>query len=313
MASVGSSSNNPSTGNPTIQMPPTNIPNVQDQIIGAQPPLPPLPILPSMNQPFTIKLDADNYLIWKNQLLNVIIANGLEDFIDGSRPCPPRFTDPARQIVNAEYIAWQRFNRLIMSWIYASLTQGVMGQIVGYASAFEIWEALNQIYTSSSLAKITELRAKLQNLRKDGLTAIEYIQKHKNICNTLAAVGEPVSCKDHLLYLFGGLDREYNAFVTSITKRPDNLPLEEIYSLLLSYEFRLESQNASAQLSSLQANLAHLNINKKPYRPNFSNPVGHFTQNFQNRTQQFQSHPPNSNQFQPSILGKPQGKHMNQP
>ncbi|PON31886.1 hypothetical protein PanWU01x14_366110 [Parasponia andersonii] len=139
---------------------------------------------------------------------------------------------------------------------------------------FEIWEALNQIYTSSSLAKITQLRAKLQNLRKNGLTTMEYVQKHKNICNTLAAVGKLVSHKDYLLYLFGGLDCEYNAFVTSITNRHDNPFLEKIYSLLLSYEFRLESQNASAQLSSLQANLAHLKTNKKPYRPNFSNPAG---------------------------------------
>ncbi|PON54940.1 hypothetical protein PanWU01x14_191860 [Parasponia andersonii] len=111
MASAGISSNNPSTRNPTTQMPPANIPNVQDHIIGAQPPLLPLPALPFMNQPLTIKLDAGKYLIWKNHLLNVFIANGLKDFIDGARPCPPRFTYPARQIVNVEYIAWQRFNR----------------------------------------------------------------------------------------------------------------------------------------------------------------------------------------------------------
>ena len=47
----------------------------------------------SMNQSLTVKMGNGNYLIWKNQLLNVIIANGLDDFIDGSRPCHPRFLD----------------------------------------------------------------------------------------------------------------------------------------------------------------------------------------------------------------------------
>ncbi|PON37523.1 hypothetical protein TorRG33x02_347210 [Trema orientale] len=78
------------------------------------------PALPSLTQPLTVKLDSDNYLIWKNQLLNVIIAHGLEDFLDGT------------------------------------------------------W-------------------TKLQNQRKDRLTAIQYIQKMKSLCNTLAAIGEPNS------------------------------------------------------------------------------------------------------------------------
>lgn len=37
---------------------------------------------PSLTQPLSIKLDETNLLLWKNQLLNVIIANRLEDFID---------------------------------------------------------------------------------------------------------------------------------------------------------------------------------------------------------------------------------------
>ena len=65
---------------------------------------------PSMNQPLTMKLDNGNYLIWKNQLLNVIIANKLDDFIDESRPCPPRFLNLQQQILNLEYLVWQRYN-----------------------------------------------------------------------------------------------------------------------------------------------------------------------------------------------------------
>ena len=48
------------------------------------------------------------------------------------------------------------------------------------------------------------------------MIAMEYIKKLKHLYNTLAAIGEPVSYIVHLLYLFGGLDRAYNPFVTLI-------------------------------------------------------------------------------------------------
>ncbi|KAL6344223.1 hypothetical protein AAG906_035448 [Vitis piasezkii] len=78
-----------------------------------------------------------------------------------------------------------------MSWLYASLSEDIMAQIVGYSTTVEIWNALNHIYSVSSMARVTELRTKL-----------------KSICNSLAAIEEPVYEKDHLIYLFNGLDCE---------------------------------------------------------------------------------------------------------
>lgn len=87
------------------------------------------------------------------------------------------------------------------------------------------------------MAKLVELRSQLQNLKKGGLVAIDYLFKLKGLCDSLITIGEPVTYNDHLLYLLGGLGREYNPFVTSVTNRPDKPPLEEIHSLVLSYEF----------------------------------------------------------------------------
>ena len=93
------------------------------------------------------------------------------------------------------------------------------------------------------MVRVTELHTKLQTLREDGLSAGEYIQKLKSICNSLATIGEPIFKKNHLIYLFNGLDGEYNPFVTSIQNRPDQPTIEQIHSLLFSYDFRLEQQN----------------------------------------------------------------------
>lgn len=59
-----------------------------------------------MNQPLIVKLDSENYLIWKNQLLNVIVTNELNDFIDESQPYPTRFLNLQQQIINPKYLIW---------------------------------------------------------------------------------------------------------------------------------------------------------------------------------------------------------------
>lgn len=107
MASAGltTDTDNTSTSSPapmTYQNTQT-IERTQNQFVGTQSVLPPLLNLPSLNQSLAMKLDEDNYLIWKNQRLNVIIANELEDFIDGPCPCPTRFLDSQMQIANLDF------------------------------------------------------------------------------------------------------------------------------------------------------------------------------------------------------------------
>lgn len=87
----------------------------------------PTSTIPSLNEPLTVKFNEHNYLIWKNQLLNVIIANGFEEFIDGSWICPPKFLDSQTQVINPEY---SHGRCTIVFWFYASLTEGIMTQIV---------------------------------------------------------------------------------------------------------------------------------------------------------------------------------------
>ena len=46
--------------------------------------------LQTLNHPLPIKLDRNNYILWKTQMENVVFANGFEDFIDGVKQCPPK-------------------------------------------------------------------------------------------------------------------------------------------------------------------------------------------------------------------------------
>ena len=163
----------------------------------------------------------------------------------------------------------------------------------------EIWNTLNQIYFASSMTQVTKLRTKLQTLRKYGLSIGEYIQQLKSICNSLATIRKPIYEKDHLIYLFNGLDHENNPFVTSIQNRSDQPTIEKIHSLLFSYDFRLEQQN-SVSLNSAQVHKAHLN--KKPYKS-----IPQPTFNHIHIQPRYSPPPfkPTTSQYQPIILGKP--------
>lgn len=70
--------------------------------------------------------------------------------------CPEASTifDAAHTQVSPTYINWQKCNRTLMSWIDSSLNEDKLGEIVGYDTAYEIWESLRTVYESSSTAKM---------------------------------------------------------------------------------------------------------------------------------------------------------------
>lgn len=163
-----------------------------------------------------------------------------------------------------------------MSWIYSSLNEDKLGEIIGCSSAYEIWEHLRIVYESSSTAMIMGLRSQLQKIRKDGLSVSQYLAQIKDIADKFSAIGEPLSYRDHLGYILEGLDK-YNPFVTSIQNRTDCPSLANVRSLLIAYEVRLEKQTSVDSLNLVQANFANLSMGNNAKRfqksPNTSKPA----------------------------------------
>ncbi|KAL5564462.1 hypothetical protein UlMin_027626 [Ulmus minor] len=212
------------------------------------------------NHNLHVKLDRSNYVLWRSQMDNVIYANGFENFIEGLSVCPEK-TDPTTGAVNPEFVAWRRQDRLILSWIYSSLTPEIMSQIVGHTTSNSAWNALEKIFSSSSRAQIMQLRLQLQTTKKNSISMIDFIMKIKGFCDSLAAIGESVSEQDQIMNLLAGLGSDYNAVVTSISARDSQLSLESVHSLLLTFEHRLEQQNSFDDTGVIAANLAQNNKN----------------------------------------------------
>ena len=66
-----------------------------------------------LNHTLSIKLDRNNYVLWKTHMENIIFANGLEDYIDGLKVCLSK--EISIGVLNPEFILWRRFDHIILS------------------------------------------------------------------------------------------------------------------------------------------------------------------------------------------------------
>ncbi|KAF4393567.1 hypothetical protein F8388_023371 [Cannabis sativa] len=45
----------------------------------------------TLTQPFSIKLDRNNYTLWRNLVSTIIMGHRLEGYVNGTKPCPTEF------------------------------------------------------------------------------------------------------------------------------------------------------------------------------------------------------------------------------
>ncbi|RVW49671.1 hypothetical protein CK203_076696 [Vitis vinifera] len=74
----------------------------------------------TLNHALPIKLDKDNYMLWRTPMENVIYANSFEDHVE------------------------------------VGFTPEIMGQIIGYQTSHEAWFALEKTFSTSSKARVTK-------------------------------------------------------------------------------------------------------------------------------------------------------------
>ena len=103
--------------------------------------------------------------------------------------------------------------------------------------------ALQRIFSASSKARIMQLCLEFQTAKKGAGFMLEYILRIKTISDNLAAIGEPIKDRDHILQFLGGLGPEYNSIVASLTTREDDFSLHSVHNILLMHEQRLNHQH----------------------------------------------------------------------
>ncbi|KAJ0983553.1 hypothetical protein J5N97_011808 [Dioscorea zingiberensis] len=133
---------------------------------------------PSFNHAINVKLNRDNYLLWKAQMMPYLRGQQLLRFVDGSYPCPEAnitttTESGATQVPNPEYKAWCQHDQHVLSVILSSLSEEILTHMLFLTTSSDVWSALEKMFSSRSRARIIQIRLQLSNLQKRDMTATE--------------------------------------------------------------------------------------------------------------------------------------------
>ena len=125
-----------------------------------------------------------------------------------------------------------RTDQALMSWLLSSISESMLGHVIHCTSSAQIWLTLHQLFTTTSKARVLQLRFQLQSTKKGDLSIQDYILKMRGIADSLNSTGLILSDKELLLYILGGLGNEYDPVVINLTSRHESVSLQEAQYLL---------------------------------------------------------------------------------
>ena len=229
----------------------------------------PLLLLNNMSNLMFTKLDSTNYMIWKLQITAVLDAYSMLDHLDGSIPKLDQFltTETGIQAVNPEFLVWSKKDKALLSLLYSTCSSSVLAMVVGKSSSQEVWNTLEERFTSTTRSSVLNLKLELQSIKKSGNESVSsYLQRIKSVRDKLSAVGVHSDQEELTHVIFKGLPKEYTPFPLAIRTKDTVLSLERLTVLLQIEEQTMneitESLPNSALAMFVSHNKPHFNVNQ---------------------------------------------------
>lgn len=193
-----------------------------DLIATAQTSFTNIPLLsPNRAHQLPVKLTSSNFLLLKTQFFPMVRGCRLGHHIDGSAVIPDQFLTGDQP--NFAYHGWIRQYQLVLSWIVASISEGILTQLIGAKTDHNAWSKLVAAYASGSKPQICELKTQLYTLRRYNEIIKTYAQKVKGISDKLVALQHPVNDDDLVEFIITGLGPTYRPFTRSLESRQEDI------------------------------------------------------------------------------------------
>uniref|UniRef100_A0A803PPU3 Retrotransposon Copia-like N-terminal domain-containing protein n=1 Tax=Cannabis sativa TaxID=3483 RepID=A0A803PPU3_CANSA len=223
-------------------------------------------VIPNHIVPLNLRLDRSNYLYWQCQVLSTVRAHQLEEFLTGARARPPATiidpSDESRSIPNPELADWLSLDQFLMSWLFNSISERMLGHVTRCASSTKLWNVLIQHFTNTYRAQILHLRGLLQSTKKGSTTIEEYILKMRCLGDASMAAGQQITDDELILYILGGLGNEYDLAIVTLTSK-ESVTLQDVQFLLQTQEMRIDQQTSIATLDLHNPTANYAAANKK--------------------------------------------------
>ena len=125
------------------------------------------------------------------------------------------------------------------STIQLCVSDSVLLNVSGEATAKALWDKLGTLYQSKSLVNKLFLRKKLYNLRmKDGDSVTENINAFNNVVSQLSSIEIKILDEDKCISLLYSLPDSWDSLLIAIGSNVTALQFDEIVSALLTEEMR---------------------------------------------------------------------------
>uniref|UniRef100_A0A2N9HXJ7 Integrase catalytic domain-containing protein n=1 Tax=Fagus sylvatica TaxID=28930 RepID=A0A2N9HXJ7_FAGSY len=193
----------------------------------------PLLLLNNMANLMSTKLDSTNYMIWKLQISAILDAYSMIDHLDGSNPppCPFLFTNAGTQSANPAFLLWKKRDKTLLTLLYSTLFSPVIAMVVGLSTSLEVWNTLEERFTSTARAN--------------------------TVSDKLSAVGVHIDHEGLLHVILKGLPKEYAPFASAIRTRDGLLSLEKLSVLLQTEEQSMQEASDPLINSALAMFVSH--------------------------------------------------------
>ncbi|KAF6166426.1 hypothetical protein GIB67_034977 [Kingdonia uniflora] len=167
----------------------------------------------------SVKLEANNFLLWRNQFIPLFTCKNLMGYVNGSFPPPePMIVSDNNQVFkNPAYKTRQHTYQLLLSLIYLSLSEETMSKVLTITRSVNVCDALEEVYSHKLKSREIHLKDELQFIKKGSQSVSDYAKTFKTICNQLAFMGHSIYDTEKFHWLLCGLGPKFHAFYARIS------------------------------------------------------------------------------------------------
>lgn len=192
-----------------------------------------------------LKLDNNNYQIWKYKLELLLLKEGLLELVISDLP--------ARDARNNE---WLRRDGQARAFIGLSLEDSQLIHVRNFNTAKECWDSLRRYHEQQTVTNRVFILKRLCRMRLEENGDMEiHVNEMYQLFQRFAAGGEAVPEDFVVALMLCSLPESYNALITALESRPlAELRIEFVKGKLISeYRRRVETQRGESAGSSESA------------------------------------------------------------